>query len=126
MTDNEKNTRTLIVGFVVALMVLVPLRFVEATGQTLEESNRVLGEMTAVPVQRAQREIVPIVKADGALEAPYNKLETKKTVCVSNEQAEKQVEAIIKRNGGSLDKLSEAQSLAVYEQISAIDKSTCK
>ena len=125
MTEHEKNIRTLIVSFVVAMMVMVPLRFVEATQQTLEATNRVLGEMTVAPVQKVQRETVPVVKAGGALEAPYNKIENK-TVCVSSEQAEKQVEAIIKRYGGDLTKLNEEQSLAVYDQIEKIDRSTCK
>lgn len=128
MTENEKNIRTLIVSFVVAMMVMVPLRFVEATGQTLVASNRVLGEMTAVPIQRVQRETVPVVKSGGALEAPYNKMENKenKTVCISAEKAEKQIYAIIKRNGGTLDKLNAAQSADVYNQISKIDKNTCR
>ena len=125
MTDNDKNMRTLIISFVVALMVMVPLRFVEATGQTLEATNRVLGEMTAVPMQTVNRETVPVVKNDGALEAPYKTIEEKK-ICISSELAEKQVDAIIKNYGGSLEKLTEAQSLIVYNQIEKIDKSTCK
>ena len=125
MTDNEKNTRTLIISFVLAMMVLVPLRFVEATQQTLDASNRILGEMVTAPVQRVRKEVVPVVKNDGALEAPYDKLENKK-VCISVEQAEKQIYAVIKRNGGDLSKLNQAQSLAAYEQISKIDKDTCR
>lgn len=125
MTDNDKNMRTLIISFVVALMVMVPLRFVEATGQTLEATNRVLGEMTTVSVQTVNPETAPVVKNDGALEAPYKTID-KKTVCISSELAEKQVDAIIKSYGGSLEKLTEAQSLAVYNQIEKIDKSTCK
>ena len=125
MTDNEKNTRTLIVSFVLAMMIMVPLRFVEATQQTLDASNRILGEMTAAPVQVVRKEVVPVVKNDGVLEAPYNKLESKK-VCISVEQAEKKIYAIVKRNGGDLSKLNQAQSLAAYEQISKVDKDTCK
>lgn len=124
MTDHEKNVRTLIVSFVVAMMVMVPLRFVEATQQTLDATNRVLGEMTVAPVQRAQAVTVH-AEAVGALEAPYNKIEGK-TVCVSAEQAKKQVEAVINRYGGNLNKLNESQSMAVYGQIDKIDKSTCK
>lgn len=42
MTENDRNTRTLIVCFVMAMMALIPLRMVEA-GQTLNQA-RVLGE----------------------------------------------------------------------------------
>lgn len=125
MTDHDKNMRTLIVSFVVAMMVMVPLRFVEATSQTLEATNRVLGEMTAAPAQMADRESVPLVKADAALEAPYDEIE-KKVVCISSEQAAKQVKVAINKLGGDLNKLTEAQSTALFAQLEKIDKNTCK
>lgn len=47
ITDFERNVRTLIVCFVIALVVLVPLRFVEINnqGQRLKIDSRVLGEV---------------------------------------------------------------------------------
>ena len=125
MTDHDKNMRTLIVSFVVAMMVMVPLRFVEATQQTLEATNRILGEMTEATPNNVQREIVPMVKADNGLEAPYNEIE-KKIVCVSTEQAAKQVKAVINKYGGDLNNLNERLSTALYAEIERIDKSICK
>ena len=46
MTENDRNTRTLIVCFVMAMMALVPLRVVEM-GQSLNQT-RVLGETEEV------------------------------------------------------------------------------
>jgi len=47
MNESSMNTRTLIVSFVVAIMVLIPLRFIEA-GQMIGEQPMVLGEQTEV------------------------------------------------------------------------------
>lgn len=47
MTDNDKNVRTLVVCFVVAIMALIPLRMVEA-GKLVGSETRVLGEMEEV------------------------------------------------------------------------------
>ena len=46
MTENDRNTRTLIVCFVMAMMALVPLRVVEM-GQSLNQT-KVLGETEEV------------------------------------------------------------------------------
>lgn len=46
MTDNDRNARTLIICFVVAIMALVPLRIVELR-QTFDDV-KVLGEMEEV------------------------------------------------------------------------------
>ncbi len=46
MTENDRNTRTLIVCFVMAMMALIPLRVVEM-GQSLNQA-RVLGETEEV------------------------------------------------------------------------------
>lgn len=64
MTDNDRNTRTLIVSFVIALMVMIPLRFVEVgQNQVLMGSDvQVLGE-----------EVVAVEAP--VLEEPYNQME---------------------------------------------------
>lgn len=48
ITDNDRNTRTLILSFVIAIMALIPLRFYEAGEQQLDqlEHAAVLGAMT--------------------------------------------------------------------------------
>lgn len=45
MTDFDRNMRTLILCFTIAIMALVPLRFVEVGNSTITASNtQVLGE----------------------------------------------------------------------------------
>ena len=44
MTDNDRNTRTLVVCFVLALAVLVPLRIFDGSYVTNMRSSKVLGE----------------------------------------------------------------------------------
>jgi len=44
MTDNDRNTRTLVVCFVLALAVLVPLRVMEGGSVVVERQAEVLGE----------------------------------------------------------------------------------
>lgn len=70
INEIDRNTRTLIVCFVIAIMALIPLRFVEiGQSRPVEEYsvNQVLGESVEV-------EQVP-VSTVGKLEAPYNEIE---------------------------------------------------
>ncbi|MBU3935529.1 hypothetical protein KJ909_02550 [Patescibacteria group bacterium] len=48
MTDLDRNTRTLIVCFAVALLALIPLRFVEVGQMMVQEQKQVLGERVVV------------------------------------------------------------------------------
>jgi len=50
MTDLDRNTRTLIVCFAVALFALIPLRFVEVGQMMVQEQKQVLGESVTAPV----------------------------------------------------------------------------
>lgn len=73
INESNRNTRTLIVSFVLAIMALVPLRFVEA-GQIIE-ANRgemVLGDSEEIILPNAE---VPMNKV--VLEAPYNEIDGK-------------------------------------------------
>jgi hypothetical protein len=47
MTDFDRNTRTLIVCFILAIIVLVPLIIVESN-QNMESRSKVLGEIKEV------------------------------------------------------------------------------
>jgi hypothetical protein len=47
MTDFDRNTRTLIVCFILAIIVLVPLIIVESS-QNIESRSKVLGEIKEV------------------------------------------------------------------------------
>jgi len=56
MTNIDKNIRTLIVCFVLVMLALIPLRFVEIN-QTRDESVQVLGEQTTNEVVLPNAEI---------------------------------------------------------------------
>lgn len=80
MENTNNNVRTLIVSFVVAIMALIPLRFVEA-GQEINYNPTkvmVLGETTS------QKEVV-LPNAEIKLESPYNEIENQKS-CFSQEE----------------------------------------
>jgi hypothetical protein len=63
MTDETRNIRTLIVCFVIAIMALIPLRFIEVGNSMMEQSNQtVLGEQVTVSE-------LPV------LESPYDEIE---------------------------------------------------
>jgi len=125
MTDQDRNTRTLIVSFMVALMVMVPLRFIEATKTTLEEANRVLGETTVKqPVKRVVSE-KPVVSVSTELEAPYNVIdEAPKKDCLSTETATKMIETIIKTSG-KIEEMNESDSYVLFEKIKKVEERVC-
>ena len=69
MTNNDRNTRTLIISFVIAIMALVPLRFYEVGQQSVDMMTslnvQVLGEVEEI----AEPTMVP---AQPLLESPWN------------------------------------------------------
>ncbi len=76
MTNLDRNTRTLIVCFTLALMGLIPLRFVEVgqspavAGQAmLTERPVVLGETMEVAVEAVE------TRSPAILEAPYDEID---------------------------------------------------
>lgn len=109
MTDNDRNTRTLIVSFVIALMVMVPLRFVEY-GNMLEEV-RVLGESMTIEEEVAS-----------PFEAPYNEIEM--AACWSQEEVEAKIEEIV---GGVVAEELTAESLDdLGRQVARIEARMCQ
>ncbi len=74
ITDGDRNVRTLIVSFVIAIMALIPLRFYEIaqdSGVTSmnQSSVQVLGATTAVDQQLLA---VPTPTVSPVLEAPWD------------------------------------------------------
>ena len=68
MTDFDRNVRTLIVCFVVAVFGLIPLRFIE-----VGNSVRVLGESTVIEVKDEVK--LPNAEVETVeLEAPYDEV----------------------------------------------------
>lgn len=71
MNDFNRNTRTLIVSFVIAIMALVPLRFVEV-GQYAVENPQVLGEKVILEPQI----VLPSAElTEESLEMPYREID---------------------------------------------------
>ena len=61
MNDNiNRNTRTLIVSFVIAVMVLIPLRFVEV-GNGLGSEVSVLGESVVSPEVKIESPMIRLI-----------------------------------------------------------------
>lgn len=57
MTDYEKNYKTLIVCFVIALAVLIPLRFVEVkNGNVIRSRAQVLGDIVVFEKEKIVEE----------------------------------------------------------------------
>ncbi len=114
--NNEfnRNTRTLIVGFVVAIMALIPMRFIEA-GQEMASyvPFQVLGETT---------EVRQVVKKVEPLEAPYNVIE--KTPCLKLSEAN-QINTALK-NRISQQELSRAELDEVLSQMAQVDSLVCR
>ena len=55
MTNQDKNTRTLIVCFVILIMAMVPLRFIEVKNLMNDYQSQVLGEETEVLVEKVNK-----------------------------------------------------------------------
>ncbi len=73
INDVDRNSRTLIVCFVVAVMVLIPLRFIEL-GQEREIMNsQVLGE--SVEYEMIEEEETVDSLSTAKLEAPYDSID---------------------------------------------------
>lgn len=71
MNDLDRNTRTLIVCFVVVLGALVPLRFVEAGQMMVARQSQILGEVAPLGI-----ELEPVERVSPArLEAPYDRID---------------------------------------------------
>jgi hypothetical protein len=118
MEDINRNSRTLIVSFVVAIMFLVPLRFVEVGQSTYDSrSDQVLGETTAV-----QSKVV-LPNAQVVLEAPYNEIESQGN-CISKDEANatlKELKAKVANN-----QLNESQLKEMIGQMLVLEQDSCK
>ncbi len=72
ISDIDRNSRTLIICFIIAVIALIPLRFVEL-GQDRELMNaQVLGESMEVElVEEEESKELPIIR----IEAPYDEID---------------------------------------------------
>lgn len=92
MNNLNRNTRTLIVSFLIAVFALIPLRFIEAgQQQAFTLPAQVLGEKTEKTVGEA-------VELKSGLESPYDQMEK----CYSQKEIkamEKEVEILLTEIG---------------------------
>jgi hypothetical protein len=117
MTDLQRNTRTLVVCFMVAIGGLVPLRFM-AEGQSVPAGTAILGESTE------QQVIAPVVNEEVKIEAPYDKVESQTETCIEKTEAQTVIDALSQRikEGG----LSEEETAKMYQTMGQIETEECK
>jgi len=124
MDESNRNTRTLIVSFVFAIMAMIPLRFVEA-GQMMQSSftpasrSAVLGEME-------ERVVLP--NAELNLESPYNVIDAvpaeDKTDCLSKTDADILVRLI--GDEISSEELASDELDELVNEIKLVQESVCE
>lgn len=107
MTDTDRNTRTLIISFVSAIMVLIPLRFIEAGRQWPATEATVLGEQA---------------QASGELESPYEELE--KESCLGQEEADAKIEEMV--SGAGMADLTREELDDLTAEIAKVEAKVCE
>lgn len=131
MTDLNRNTRTLIVAFVVAVLALVPLRFV-AEGQDQGYGNYFASEVMVLGTEDySYEEIILPTAADpvqmseeAVLEAPYNEIDGVQVLGVSTDEVTG-VNCISKENAaGIINQLYEVG--ASSQDLQFVANSVCR
>lgn len=64
MTDHDKNMRTMIVCFVLLILGLVPLRFVEVGNLMNQSKEKVLGDKTTVEITKVDKVEIVLPNAE--------------------------------------------------------------
>lgn len=115
MTDQERNIRTLIVCFAIAILVLIPLRFIEV-GNSLTSlgSESVLGEVNLPEAGGPEPE----------LESPYREIENQSYECIESDEANVRINRIteIMLN----EELGQGEMSSLNNELQDIEKRICK
>jgi hypothetical protein len=113
MNEQTRNIRTLIVCFAVAIMVLIPLRFIEVGNSLMERSDEaVLGEIN-------------LPEAGGPeLEQPYEKIESGAVECIDIQTAQVRRELITERM--MAEDLSREEAKQLSDELVEIEKRVCQ
>ena len=115
MNESNRNIRTLIVSFVVVVLTLIPLRFVEVGQMSAANQPQVLGVEEQIPVE----EVVKLPE----LEAPYNEIENN-VGCIDQELAASLLdEHELALSKGDLDASTQE---GLIKEMKVISESTCK
>ncbi|MFA5025824.1 MAG: hypothetical protein WC503_04925 [Candidatus Shapirobacteria bacterium] len=116
MNNFDRNTRTLIVSFLIAIFALIPLRFVEAgTEQLRFDDAQVLGESVNVV-----NEMKTVEEVSPKLEAPYDELEN----CRTESEVmliEDQITQLLEENT-----LSDSEMVDVLNELKRVETNICK
>jgi len=108
MNDNiNRNTRTLIVSFVIAIMVLIPLRFVEV-GNSLGSGASVLGET--------------VVQSEAKIEAPYDQIDSS-LACNLDQEVDAAVSLL---TANLAEDLSTDEAEVIFREIESVEATRCK
>lgn len=122
--NNEfnSNMRTLIVSFAIAIMFLIPLRFVEVGNIMMSSVStpQVLGESVVLPNAEVEAPL---------LEAPYNVTETnvlgaRTSNCISPEAAMRSIEQYARIL--EVVKGNDLQTNQIVDSVLEVQKNTCK
>ena len=119
MTDLDRNTRTLIVCFSLALMALIPLRFVEVGQGGIGEKPMVLGET----IEKKEIE----VRSGAILEAPYDEIDgvnLRKDDCLSMDEARMMIDKITE--GLIRGDYNEAEIEEIILEAEEVESRLCK
>ncbi len=118
MKDIDRNCRTLIVCFVIAIFGLVPLRFYEIGNQVSSSGSAVLGEQVSLP----ESELT--VASQPVLESPYEEIEMGGLNCLSRDEADEQIGVLVEVLKST--DLNESSVSALVSEIERVENSVCK
>jgi len=122
MKDIDRNSRTLIVCFVIAIFGLVPLRFYEIGNQIGSTSSNggsaVLGEQVSLPESELTVTSRPV------LESPYEEIEMQGLNCLPREEADEQIGVMVEVLKST--DLSESTVNSLVSEIERVESSVCK
>lgn len=114
MNNFDRNTRTLIVSFLIAIFTLIPLRFVEAgQEQNMLMDAQVLGESIVVSEDGVADKSGPV------FEAPYDELEK----CMNKDDVKAMEEGVI--NLIQNDNLPKKQLVIVLDELQKAEDNIC-
>jgi hypothetical protein len=115
MNNFDRNTRTLIVSFLIAIFALIPLRFVEVgqQEQSMMMNAQVLGD-SIVASEEKQIEVTSPV-----LEEPYNEIEK----CIDKNEIKDMEDGVIKliKDGG----MTKDQMVTVLDELQSAEDNVC-
>jgi len=118
MKDIDRNCRTLIVCFVIAIFGLVPLRFYEIGNQIGNRGSAVLGEQVSLP----ESELTVVNRP--VLESPYEEIEMEDLNCLPREEADRQIGVMVEVLRST--DLSESTVSSLVGEIDRVENSVCK